>query len=167
MTAGRSSRLSYSVEVAREEMAEEDQEALYAMRLIRQLLLILTMLLSVVASADSITIFTDGRVQLSENEIRELGFEARFSYELPRDQDHLLIVTIPKKIDGREFVDVRVRLFSKNSSMTTFEASTSKNEAGDNLVRINVNPTIVTRVKLLLKYKGSSKYEVNIELNGI
>ncbi len=137
------------------------------MRLIRQLPLILTMLLPVVASADSITIFTDGRVQLSENEIRELGFEARFSYELPRDQDHLLIVTIPKKIDGREFVDVRVRLFSKNSSMTTFEASTSKNEAGDNLVRINVNPTIVTRVKLLLKYKGSSKYEVNIELNGI
>jgi len=137
------------------------------MRLIRQLPLILTMLLPVVASADSITVFTDGRVQLSENEIRELGFEARFSTELPRDQDHLLIVTVPKKIDGREFVDVRVRLFSKNSSMTTSEASTSKNEAGDSLVRINVNPTIVTRVKLLLKYKGSSKYELNIELNGI
>ena len=142
-------------------------KALYAMRLIRQLPLILTMLLPVVASADSITVFTDGRVQLSEDEIRELGFEAKFSYELPRDQENLLIVTVPQKINGRDFVNVQARLFSKNLSMTTFEASTSKNEAGDNLVRINVNPTIVTRVKLLLKYKGSSKYEVNIELNGI
>jgi hypothetical protein len=155
------------VEVAREEIAEEDLETLYAMRLIRQLPLILIMLLPVVASADSITVFTDGRVQLSKDEIRELGIEAKFSYELPRGQENLLIVTVPKKIDGREFVDVRARLFSKNLSITSFEVSTSKNEAGDNLVRINVNPTIVTRVKLLLKYKGSSKYEVNIELNGI
>ena len=90
------------------------------------------MLLPVVASADSITVFTDGRVQLSKDEIRELGFEAKFSYELPRDQENLLIVTVPKTIDGRKFVDVRARLFSKNLRITTFEASTTKNEAGDN-----------------------------------
>ena len=137
------------------------------MRLIRLLPLILTMLLPVVASADSITIFKNGWVPLSDDEIRELGFEAKFSHELPGDQENLLIVTLPKTIDGREFVDVRTRLFSKNSGITTFAASTSKNEAGDHLVRINVNPTIVTRVRLLLQYKGSSKYEVNIELNDI
>ena len=136
------------------------------MAFFRTLSLSFLLLLPVVVSAESTVVFNGGRTELSDEEIEQFGFKATF--EQPSgSKEGLLTITVPDTMAGSDLDRVSAVLYDGEPGTTEFEPAVSQDTAGDRVIQIRVDPDVVVRVKLRLRYAASSKYELVVDLRAL
>ncbi len=136
------------------------------MHLLLRLIIALALLLPGILPAQSVTVLRNSWVVLSDAEIEALGFDAKLAVDSSGDSDARLTIVLPDSIEGKKFIDAQTRLLSNEMLVRSFAATTTKDDAGNHMIRFNVDLMLVTTVKLRLRYTGNAKYEATIRLDG-